>query len=247
MRYGNIYNLRRGCIQFASNCEAGPKIWRGLCRRDISQNNFPSWSAAKRGIATTRDAPTNRFYIIIHAMEHISLADSFSSVTEADWLALVDKIARRRLFRCAADKASRRAETTPLHGPALRSAAAQPARLEGDPTSTGNADHFNDDLANGTSAFAIDLQALAANQRGTLKYYLASDAEYHAVPGSSLASVADLIAADACALKGSAGFDPLTAAARSGELPAGKAAFWADYADAAFYIRKIGPVSSPSR
>src|SRR5271165_1022222 len=181
--------------------------------------------------------------IIIHAMEQISLADSFPPVTEADWLALVGKALGGASFDALRTRLHGGLQTEPLYTAPRHDAplpvtrgwhAVQPL--------TGDVEQFNEDLANGAEAFALGLDALSAEALGNLKYFLASDIDYYLAPGSSLADAAFMIAAGKSGtIRGSAGFDPLAAAARLGELPAEKTAFWADFADAAFYIREKRP------
>ena len=72
-------------------------------------------------------------------------------------------------------------------------------------------------------------------------------ASFFMTPGSSVADAAFLSASKGAGeLSGSAGFDPLTALALSGERPADKSALFADYIDAAFRLREGSPGFVPS-
>jgi methylmalonyl-CoA mutase len=104
-----------------------------------------------------------------------------------------------------------------------------------------------DDLAGGANAFSLDFGACPALEtRRDLELCLRAGAVFLS-PGAAVADAALLLAAkgDASGVHGSAGFDPLTEFALSGERPADRAAALAGYVDAAFYLRDHAPAFVP--
>ncbi len=173
-------------------------------------------------------------------MDHFSLAAGFPPASEAEWLALVGKALAGAPFDTLRTALHEGFKTEPLYMQAQRRLplsawrgwhVVQPL--------TGSEAQLADDLGNGADAFSLDFDAgLAVKTAAKLKYLLGSDIPYYLKPGSALADAALVLAAnDKSGIAGSAGFDPLTAFALSGERPA-EEAFFADYADAAFYIRE---------
>ena len=181
-------------------------------------------------------------------MAKLSLISNFSPATEADWRAIVAKALKDAPFETLETPLYEGFRTKPLytgHGdtPALSGnrgwAIMQPLASE---------KQLADDLANGTSAFSLafdtcpdletksDVEALVAQ----------TDASFFIAPGLSVADAALLVASkEARSLKGSAGFDPLTASALSGERAAERSAEFADWVDAAFYLREHAPSFVP--
>ncbi len=90
------------------------------------------------------------------------------------------------------------------------------------------------------------MRAWAPKLRPVSNGRLGPDVPYIIAPGSALADAALVLAAkENSAIAGSAGFDPLTAFALSGERPAEQAALFADHVDAAFHIREHFPFFVP--
>jgi methylmalonyl-CoA mutase len=180
-------------------------------------------------------------------MDQFTLAGDFPLSTEAEWLALAEKALGEASFDVLRTQLHEGIETEPLYTESPKSPplfgsrgwrVVQPL--------TDSAEQFNGDLANGADAFVIDLAAISAETAANLKNFPGSDIDYYIAPGSALADAAlVLAAAGESAITGSAGFDPLTAVAASGEAPAEKSALLADYADAAFFIREHHPACVP--
>lgn len=181
--------------------------------------------------------------IIISAMEQFSLSDGFSTASEADWLALAAKALGDKPFDNLRTELHDGVTTEPLYTQRVTRAPLFGARgWHAIQPLTGDAGQLNGDIANGAGAIAIDFDAIPRDCHASLAAHLASDISYYIAPGSPIADAAFALAANSNnAIKGSAGFDPLGAAARSGERPAGGSAAWADYADAAFYLRRHQP------
>ncbi len=181
-------------------------------------------------------------------MDHFSLAAGFPQATEAEWLALVDKALAKAPFDTLRTRLHKGLTTEPLYRQAQSRPPLFGARgwhvvqpLEPD------AEQHAQALKSGDCACSIDFDAGPdARSAAILKLLPGSDIPYYLVPGSPIADGALVLAASGAAgLKGSAGFDPLTAFAVSGERPAQKAALLTDYVDAAFYIREHSPAFVP--
>jgi methylmalonyl-CoA mutase len=182
-------------------------------------------------------------------MDDFSLAGDFPPAPEADWLALVDKALGGTPFSVLQTVLHEGFKTEPLYRQAVRRQALWGARgWHAIQPLTGNETEFENDI--GAGGFSIDFSAGLALETGDkLKYFLGSDVRYYIAPGSPIADAALVIAAIREDFKPgghcSAGFDPLTAMAISGEAAAEKSAFLADYVDAAFYIREHFPAFVP--
>jgi methylmalonyl-CoA mutase len=191
-------------------------------------------------------------------MDDFSLAGDFPRAPEAEWLSLVGKALGGAPFSALQTALHEGFKTEPLYtqsprGPLLSGTRGwhtiQPL--------TGNKSEYEGDITNGAGALSIDFGAgLAIETADKLKYFLTSGRPYYLAPGSSIADAALVFAAIPGAripsdcgrgpcLESSAGFDPLTAMAISGEAPAERAAFLADYVDATFYIREHFPSFVP--
>ena len=181
-------------------------------------------------------------------MDHFSLAGDFPPASEADWRALVAKALRGAPFE---------ALETPLHeGFRAEPLYRKPGQT---PAISGNRGwsiiqplidekQLADDLAGETSAFSVDLGACpAVAVKDDVEALIGrAKASFFMTPGSSIADAAFLSASKGAGeLSGSAGFDPLTALALSGERPADKSALFADYIDAAFRLREGSPAFVP--
>jgi methylmalonyl-CoA mutase len=176
-------------------------------------------------------------------MDDFSLAGDFPPASEAEWLALAEKAIGGAPFSSLRTRLHEGIETGPLY---TKRAARAP--LSGNrgwhviQPLTGVAEQFNDDIGNGAGAISIDLSGPALNSAGELKFILASGLPYYLAPGSPAADAAFVLAAAAKAeLLGSAGLDPLSAMALSGEAPAVGAHLLGDAVDAAFYLREQFP------
>ena len=154
-------------------------------------------------------------------MDHFSLSAGFPQASEAEWLALVDKALAKARFDTLRTKLHEGFATEPLYTQAQSRPplfgsrgwyAVQPL--------TGSEAQLADAL-HGDSALSIDFDAgLDAETATALKYLLGSDVPYILAPGSLLADAALVLAAnEKSGIEGSAGFDPLTAFAVSGERP----------------------------
>lgn len=180
-------------------------------------------------------------------MDRFSLAGDFPPAPEAEWLALVGKALNGAPFEALRTELHEGLKTEPLY-----------TRLQGRPPLsasrgwhilqplTADAAQLADDLKAGDCAHVIDFDAgLTAQSADSLKHLLGSDIPYYLAPGPA-ADAALVLAADANAgIEGSAGFDPLAIFALSGERPADASALFADYVDAAFYIREHRPAFVP--
>ena len=173
-------------------------------------------------------------------MERFSLAGDFPPALEADWLALVGKALGEAPFEALRTGLHEGLKTEPLY---TRSNARPPLSSSRGwhivQPLTADAGQHADDLQAGDCAHFIDFGAgLTAQSVDSLKHLLGSDIPYYLAPGP-IANAALALAADANAsIRGAAGFDPLAAFALSGERPADASALFADYVDAAFYIRE---------
>ena len=104
-----------------------------------------------------------------------------------------------------------------------------------------------DNLADGASAFSVEFDACPTIEtKDELAALIGSaKASFFIASASSIPDAALLLASKTDGLAGSAGFDPLTALALSGERPADRSALFADYTDAAFCIRQRLPSFIP--
>jgi methylmalonyl-CoA mutase len=180
-------------------------------------------------------------------MEHLSLAGDFPPATEAEWLALVGKALRNAPFDALRTKLHEGIRTEPLYIQAEKRAPVFATRgWRVIQALTGEETQLNDDIAHGAGAFSIDFGAHPIETAEKLKYFLGSDVPYYIAPGSKLADAALVLAASGQGvIAGSAGLDPLTAVALTGEAPAEKSALLGDYVDAAIYIREHHPAFIP--
>ena len=181
-------------------------------------------------------------------MDHFSLAAGFPQASEAEWLSLVEKALAKAPFDTLRTKLHEGLTTEPLY---TQSQSRPP--LSGSrgwyvvqPLTASEA-QAADDLANGAGALSIGFDAdLGVETVSNLKRLLGADVPCIVAPGSAPADAALVLAAkDKSAITGSAGFDPLTAFAVSGERRAQKAALLADAVDAAFHIREHFPAFVP--
>ena len=186
--------------------------------------------------------------IMMGAMDQFSLAGDFPPASEEDWRTLVAKALRAQPFETLETPLHEGFRTGPLY--------TKPGQT---PAISGNRGwlvvqplvdekQVSDDLAGGTSAFSVDLSACPAVAiKDDLEALIGpAKAPLFMTPGSSIADAAFLSASKrADELSGSAGFDPLTAFALSGERPADRSALFADYIDAAFRLRERSPAFVP--
>ncbi|MGO9170863.1 MAG: methylmalonyl-CoA mutase family protein [Rhodomicrobium sp.] len=180
-------------------------------------------------------------------MDRLSLAAGFPPASEAEWLALAGKALGNAPFDALRTELHEGLKTEPLY-----TRAPQRPPLSGSrgwsivQPLTADEAQLAGDLQGGECAHAIDFDAcLDVQTAGELKHLVGSDIPYFIAPGSVPADAALLLAAISANHKPgaacSAGFDPLTAFAVSGERPAEESALLADYVDAAFYIREHFP------
>ncbi len=183
----------------------------------------------------------------MRAMTDFSLASAFPPASEADWRAIAAKALKGASFDALKTPLYEGFHTEPLytgHGgaPALHGnrgwLIVQPFVDE---------KQAADDLDGGANAFSLDFGACPAieTKDGALSC-LGAGALFLA-PGAAAAEAALVLAAkgDASGLRGSAGFDPLTVFALSGEFPAERPALFADTVDAAFHLRERCPFFVP--
>ncbi len=180
-------------------------------------------------------------------MDHFSLASDFPNASEADWRATVAKALKDAPFEKLETPLYEGFRTQPLYAkrgeaPALFAsrgwAIIQPFTGE---------KQFADDLTGGASAFSVAFDACPDIEiKDDLEPLVGSAKEpFFIAPGAAIADAALLQAAKCEGLSGSAGFDPFTAFALSGERPADRAALLADYADAAFHLHERSPAFVP--
>jgi methylmalonyl-CoA mutase len=184
-------------------------------------------------------------------MDDFSLAGDFPPAPEAAWLTLVGKALGGAPFSALQTALHEGFKTEPLYTQGSRRPPLYGARgWHAVQPLTGIEAEHESDIENGAGALSIDFSAgLGIETAGKLKYFLGSDMPYYVVSGSPVADAALVLAAIREDFKPggncSAGFDPLTAMAISGEAPAEKSALLGDYADAAFYIREHFPCFVP--
>jgi methylmalonyl-CoA mutase len=184
-------------------------------------------------------------------MDDFFLAGDFPPATEAEWLALAGKALGGAPFGMLQTALHEEFKTEPLYkqGPPRPRLCAARGWHAIQPL-TGSETDRESDIANGAHALSIGFSAgLSIETAGKLKYLLGSDMPYYIAPGSPIADAALVLAAIREGFKPgsdcSAGFDPLTAMAISGEAPTERSALLADYVDAAFYIREHFPAFVP--
>jgi methylmalonyl-CoA mutase len=184
-------------------------------------------------------------------MDDFSLAGDFPPAPEAEWLTLLDKALGGAPFSVLQTALREGFKTEPLYtqGPQRPPLSGTRGWHAIQPLA-GSVTELESDIANGTGALSIDFGAgPGIDTAETLKYFLACDIPYYIAPGSLIADAALVLAAIGKDFKPggdcSAGFDPLTAIAISGEAPAESSAVLADYVDAAFYIRAHFPAFVP--
>ncbi|MGA7328652.1 MAG: methylmalonyl-CoA mutase family protein [Rhodomicrobium sp.] len=183
-------------------------------------------------------------------MDDFSLAGHFPDATEAEWRALAANALRGQPFDTLRTRLPEGIDLEPLYtaragrAPVFNSrgwSIVQPllAKTAGDACA-----QVEDALSNGAGAISIDFDANPSIQTcEALKPVLKAETAYWLTPGATLADAALLLSAmEAAQLApaGTAGFDPLTAAALAGEIPAEGSAFH-DYVDAAFHIQEHFP------
>ena len=187
----------------------------------------------------------------MRAMDHFSLAGDFPPASEAEWLALVGKALNNAPFDALRTALHEGLETEPLYtrAPQRQPLLGSRGWLVVQPLTQDEAQRA-DDLQGGDCAHAIDFDGgLNVQTAGELKYLVGSDIPYFIAPGSVPADAALLLAALRDGFSPgapcSAGFDPLTAFALSGERPANRSLLLADYVDAAFHVRAHFPSFVP--
>jgi methylmalonyl-CoA mutase len=181
-------------------------------------------------------------------MDHFSLAAGFPQASEAEWLSLVEKALAKAPFDTLRTKLHEGLTTEPLYKqPQSRPPLSGSRGWYVVQPLTASEAQGADDLANGAGALSIGFDAdFGVETVSNLKRLLGADVPCIVAPGSAPADAALVLAAkDKSGIAGSAGFDPLTAFAVSGERPAQKAALLADTVDAAFHIREHFPAFVP--
>lgn len=181
-------------------------------------------------------------------MDHFSLAAGFPQSSEAEWLALAGKALAKAPFDTLRTKLHEGLTTEPLYSEAQSRPPLNGARgwYVVQPLTAGDVQD-PDGSGNGAGAFSIRFDAgLGIETAANLRKLLGADVPCIVAPGSALADASLVLAAkDMSGITGSAGFDPLTAFALSGERPAQKTALLADYVDAAFHISEHFPSFIP--
>ena len=181
-------------------------------------------------------------------MDHFSLAGDFPPASEADWRALVAKALRGATFEALETPLHEGFRAEPLYRKPGQAPAISGKRGWSIIQPLIDEKQLADDLAGETSAFSVDLGACpAVAVKDDVEALIGrAKASFFMTPGSSIADAAFLSASKGAGeLSGSAGFDPLTALALSGERPADKSALFADYIDAAFRLREGSPAFVP--
>jgi len=185
-------------------------------------------------------------------MEHFALANEFPPASEADWRAIVDKALKGAPFRVLETKLYEGFATSPLYTGTSGSPAVHGQRgwLIVQPVagaSLADAEkQLADDLANGATALSLDLEhGTAIRKAANLKSVASAGVPVFLASGSSPADAALFLAKADNTIVGTAGFDPITAFAISGEVPADRKAALADTVDAALAIRERFPNFTP--
>ena len=181
-------------------------------------------------------------------MDQFSLAGDFPSASGAGWRAVVDKALRGAPFATLRTPLYEGFRTEPLYTTIGKAPAIFDNRGWSIIQALVDEKQLSEDVAGGASAFSVGLDACAGiATKDDLKAVIGSaNASFFIAAGSLIADTALLLASKSPEdLKGSAGFDPLTAFALSGERPADKSALFADYVDAAVYLRERSPLFVP--
>ena len=184
---------------------------------------------------------------IVHAMAEFSLAGDFPPASEADWRALVAKALGAAPFEALETPLYEGFRTEPLYTKPGQNSAIFGNRGWAILQPLVDEEQLADDLGGDTSAFSVTFDACPGIEtKGDTEAFIGSaKASFFIAPGSSIADAAFLLASKGDGLQGSAGFDPLTAFALSGERPVERSALLADYTDAAFAIYERSPAFVP--
>jgi methylmalonyl-CoA mutase len=183
----------------------------------------------------------------MRAMTDFSLASAFPPASEADWRAIAGKALKGASFAALQTRLYEGVTTEPLYTGRGRNPAIHGNRGWLIIQPFAGEKQAADDLAGGANALSLDFDACPdIETKDHLQACLHAGSVFLA-PGAAAADAALLLAAkgDANGLQGSAGFDPLTAFALSGELPADRSSLFSDYVDAAFHIRERCPSFVP--
>ncbi len=186
--------------------------------------------------------------IIMRSMAQFSLASDFPPASEADWRALVAKALGSAPFETLETPLYEGFHTEPLYTKGAEAPAIFGNRGWSIVQPLADEKQLSDDLAGGASAFSVAFDACPGiGARDDLEALIGSaNASFLIAAGSSTADAALLLASKSPdKLAGSAGFDPLTACALSGERPADRSALFTDYVDAAFFLRERSPSFVP--
>ncbi len=182
-------------------------------------------------------------------MENFSLAGDIPPPSEADWLALAAKALGNAPFETLRTQLYEGLKTEPIYtnrqdrSPLFGSRGWKVIQPLGGSSAYEARTQCDEEIANGADALSLDFDSgLAIETVEEMKPLLSPGISYFIAPGSSIAGAALLLGAtEANGIPGSAGFDPLTAFALSGEMPVERQALLADYTDAACYIRERFP------
>ena len=181
-------------------------------------------------------------------MDDFSLASTFPPVSEADWRAIVGKALGGAPFEALKTPLYEGFATEPLYTREVRVPALSGNRGWFIVQPLADEKQTADDLG-GAGAVSLDFDASPGIEtKADLQNLIGSSQRlFYIAPSASVADAALLLAAadGDRALSGSAGFDPLTAFALSGELPANRSSLFADYADAAFHLGETCPSFLP--
>ncbi len=184
----------------------------------------------------------------MRAMDDFSLANTFPPVSETDWRAIVGKALGGAPFGALQTPLYEGFATEPLYTKEVRAAALSGNRGWRIVQPLADEKQAEDDIAGGAGALSLDFDAVQGiGTKADLQSLIAScPCLFFIAPGAPIADAALLLAAkNGGGLTGSAGFDPLTSFALSGEIPADRSSMFADYADAAFHLRKTCPSFLP--
>jgi methylmalonyl-CoA mutase len=190
-------------------------------------------------------------------MDDFSLGGGFAPAAEAEWRVLAGKALGDAPFDALRTALHEGLKTEPIYTKQSRASPLPTTRgwsiiqpLSGRTLSEVQT-QLEDDLVNGADALSLNFdEGLEVQNQADLQYLLGSDMPYFVSAGASVADAALVVAATEHAserypIAGSAGFDPLTAFAISGQIPADRASLFADYADAAFFLRRHVPSFVP--
>jgi methylmalonyl-CoA mutase len=194
---------------------------------------------------------------IIGLMDDLSLASDFPPASEADWRVIVDKALAGGAFDVLRTPLYEGFSAEPLYTKqqgALPVHCVRGWRVIQPLIGTLAADahvQLADDVQGGADAFSLDFNSgLGIQTVEGLKPLVSPGISYHVASGAPVADAALILAAvqnnnGPAEIVGSAGFDPLTAFAATGERPADCEALIADHADAAFYLSDQAPSFVP--